>query len=192
MIGSLRGVVQEKTTEWLILDVGGVGYLVHVPLSTYYSLPGVDEEVRLRTYTHVRDDTLQLFGFLHEREQRLFERLIGVAGIGPKLAVTILSGMEAETLVKALAEEDVARLSTIPGVGKKTAERMTLELKDKVDELVPDEEIGGPRGLRNDVVSALVNLGYRRRDAERAVEKVDDPSGRFEELLKQTLRVLAS
>jgi len=192
LIGSLRGLIQEKTPEWLILDVGGVGYLVHVPLSTYYSLPGVDEEIRLRIYTHVRDDALQLFGFLHEREQRLFERLIDVAGIGPKLAVTVLSGMEAQTLVKAIAAEDIARLPTIPGGGKKTAERMTLELKDKVDELVPDEELGGPRGLRNDVVSALVNLGYRRRDAERAVDKVEDPSEHFEALLKQTLRMLAS
>lgn len=192
MIGSLHGTVQEKTTEWLVLDVGGVGYLVQVPLSTYYSLPEVGEEIRLRIHTHVRDDALQLFGFLDERQQRLFERLIDVAGIGPKLAVTILSGMEAETLVKAIAEEDIPRLSTIPGVGKKTAERMTLELKDKVDELVPEEALGGSRGLRNDVVSALVNLGYRRRDAERSVEKVEDPSDQFEELLKQTLRVLAS
>jgi Holliday junction DNA helicase RuvA len=140
----------------------------------------------------VRDDSLQLFGFVEELEQRLFEHLISVAGIGPKLAITILSGMEVDTLVGAIAEENVARLSTIPGVGRKTAERMALELKDKVTELSPAAVPGGPQGIRQDVLSALVNLGYRRRDAERALDKVEEPADHFEEMLRQTLRVLAS
>ncbi|MFQ5745418.1 MAG: Holliday junction branch migration protein RuvA [Acidobacteriota bacterium] len=191
MIGALRGKLEKKTTEYIIVDVGGVGYQVQVPLSTYYALGEPGEGVKLQIYTHVRDDALQLYGFLEETEQRLFERLISVAGIGPKLAVTILSGMEVDTLVAALAEEDIARLATIPGVGQKTAERMALELKDKVLELAPAAVAAGPRGVREDVLSALVNLGYQRRVAERALEKVEEPSEQFEQLLRQTLRVLA-
>jgi Holliday junction DNA helicase RuvA len=192
MIGSLRGTMGEKATDYIIVDVGGVGYRVQVPLSTFYLLGEPGDEVSLRIYTHVRDDALQLYGFVDEMEQRIFENLISVAGIGPKLAITILSGMEVDTLVGAIAEENVARLSTIPGVGRKTAERMALELKDKVTDLAPAAVPGGPQGVRQDVLSALVNLGYRRRDAERALEKVEEPSEQFEELLRQTLRVLAS
>ncbi len=191
MIGSLRGTVGEKATDYIIVDVGGVGYRVQVPLSTFYLLGEPGDEVSLRVYTHVRDDALQLYGFIEELEQRIFESLISVAGIGPKLAITILSGMEVDTLVGAIAEENVARLSTIPGVGRKTAERMVLELKDKVMELAPSVVSGGPQGVRHDVLSALANLGYRPRDADRALEKVEAPSEQFEELLRQTLRVLA-
>jgi Holliday junction DNA helicase RuvA len=139
----------------------------------------------------VRDDVLQLYGFKDLPQQRLFEHLIAVAGIGPKLAVTILSGMEVDVLTAAIADGDIARLSTIPGVGKKTAERMALELKDKVEELAPVAYAAGPRGVRQDVLSALENLGYRPRDAERALDKVRDPAEEFEPLLKQALRVLA-
>jgi len=192
MIGSLRGTVGKKATDYIIVDVGGVGYRVQVPLSTFYLLGEPGDEVSLRVYTHVRDDALQLYGFIEELEQRIFESLISVAGIGPKLAITILSGMEVDTLVGAIAEENVTRLSTIPGVGRKTAERMVLELKDKVMELAPSVVPGGPQGVRHDVLSALVNLGYRPRDADRALERVEDPSEHFEELLRQTLRVLAS
>ena len=192
MIGSLRGTIDAKATDCIIVDVGGVGYCVHVPLSTFYLLGEPGDEVSLRIYTHVRDDALQLYGFVEEMEQRIFEHLISVAGIGPKLAITVLSGMEVDTLVGAIAEENVTRLSTIPGVGRKTAERMVLELKDKVTELAPSMVAGGPQGVRQDVLSALVNLGYRRRDAERALEKVEEPAEHFEELLRQTLRVLAS
>jgi Holliday junction DNA helicase RuvA len=192
MIGSLRGTLGDKATDYIIVDVGGVGYRVQVALSTFYVLGDLGDEVTLRIYTHVRDDALQLYGFVEELEQRIFESLISVAGIGPKLAITILSGMEVDTLVGAIAEENVARLSTIPGVGRKTAERMVLELKDKVAQLAPAVIPGGPQGVRQDVLSALVNLGYRPRDADRALEKVEDPSERFEELLRQTLRVLAS
>ncbi len=191
MIGALRGKLHEKTPDYVIVDVGGVGYKVHLPLPAYYEIGERGDDVQLRIYTHVRDDALQLYGFKDLPQQRLFEHLISVAGIGPKLAVTILSGMEVEVLTAAVAEGDIARLSTIPGVGKKTAERMALELKDKVEELAPVTYAGGPRGVRQDVLSALENLGYRPRDAERALEKVQDPADDFEQLLKQTLRVLA-
>ena len=191
MIGWLTGKLHEKTPEYVVVDVGGVGYQVYLPLSSFYTIGERGDEVTLRIYTHVRDDALQLYGFKHLAEQRLFERLIAVAGIGPKLAVTILSGMDVDTLIGAIAEENIGRLSTIPGVGKKTAERMVLELKDKVADMVPAAVPAGPRGVRQDVLSALENLGYRRRDAERALDKVDKPADNFEELLRQTLRVLA-
>jgi Holliday junction DNA helicase RuvA len=191
MIGWLRGTLWEKTPEYVIVDANGVGYQVWLPLPSFYEIGELGDEVALRIYTHVRDDALQLFGFKDLTELRLFEHLISVAGIGPKLAITILSGMEADVLTAAIAEGNVARLSTIPGVGKKTAERMALELKDKVEELAPAAVAAGPRGVRQDVLSALENLGYRRRDAERALDKVESPADEFEDLLKQTLRVLA-
>ena len=191
MIGSLRGSLREKTPEYVIVDVGGVGYQVYLPLPSFYEIGELGDEVVLRIYTHVRDDALRLYGFKDLPQQRLFEHLISVAGIGPKLAVTILSGMETDLLIGAIVDADIARLSTIPGVGKKTAERMALELKEKVEGLVPVTAAAGPRGVRNDVLSALENLGYRPRDAERALDKVVDPADQFEDLLKQTLRVLA-
>lgn len=191
MIGALRGTLHEKTPEYVVVDVGGVGYKVYLPLSSFYELGELGDPLTLRIHTHVRDDALQLYGFLDAAEQRLFEQLISVAGIGPRLAITILSGMEVDVLTEAIAEENIARLSTIPGVGKKTAERMALELKEKVAALAPVSATAGPRGVRQDVLSALENLGYRRRDAERAFDKVEKPAEGFEELLKQTLRVLA-
>ena len=191
MIGSLRGRLDAKAADHVIVDVGGVGYRVFVPLSTFYAIGEPGNDVELRIHTHVRDDALQLYGFLNGSEQRLFEHLIAVAGIGPKLAINILSGMEVDTLVGAIAGGNIARLSTIPGVGKKTAERMSLELKDKVFELVPEAMPLGPQGARRDVLSALVNLGYRRRDAEHAFDRVEDPASDFADLLKQTLRVMA-
>jgi Holliday junction DNA helicase RuvA len=191
MIGALRGTLHEKTPEYVIIDVGGVGYKVHLPLPAYYDIGDRGAEVQLRIYTHVRDDVLQLYGFKDLPQQRLFEYLISVAGIGPKLALTILSGMEVDVLTGAIADGDIARLSTIPGVGKKTAERMALELKDKVEDMAPAASATGPRGVRQDVLSALENLGYRPRDAGRALDKVKEPAGEFEDLLRQTLRVLA-
>jgi Holliday junction DNA helicase RuvA len=191
VIGALRGKLHEKTPEYVVIDVHGVGYKVQVPLSTYYELGERGDEVLLRIHTHVRDDAIQLYGFKDRPQQQLFEHLISVAGIGPRLAVTILSGMEVDVLTAAIADGDIARLSTIPGVGKKTAERMALELKDKVEALAPAAAPSSPRGVRVDVLSALENLGYRPRDAERALDKVKEASGEFEELLRQTLRVLA-
>lgn len=191
MIGSLRGVLRRKAPEGLLVDVNGVGYVLRVPLSTFYELPDAGETVSLRVHTYVRDDAIELYGFGTAAEQSLFEALIGVAGVGPKLAVTILSGMESDMLVGAIADQDVARLTTIPGVGKKTAERLALELKDKVVDLVPAAREVSGIGVRDDVVSALVNLGYRKRDAEAALKKVEDPADDFETLLRQTLRMLA-
>lgn len=191
MIGALRGTLHEKTPEYVIVDVGGVGYKVFLPLPAFYDIGERGDEVQLRIYTHVRDDALQLYGFKDLPQQRLFEHLISIAGIGPKLALTILSGMEVDVLTAAIADGDIARLSTTPGVGKKTAERMALELKDKVEDLAPAASAGSPRGVRHDVLSALENLGYRPRDAGRALDKVQDPATGFEDLLRQTLRVLA-
>lgn len=191
MIGSLTGALRRKATDGIVVDVQGVGYLVTVPLSTYYELPDLGREVSLRIHTYVRDDSIDLYGFGSGAEQQLFEALIGVAGVGPKLAVTILSGMESEMLVSAIAAQDVARLTTIPGVGKKTAERLALELKDKVLDMAPEVGVTTVHGVREDVVSALVNLGYRQRDAERALERIEDPADDFDTLLRQTLRMLA-
>jgi Holliday junction DNA helicase RuvA len=191
MIGYLKGTIEEKAPDHVVIDVGGVGYVVQVPLSTFYELGDRGEEVALRIHTHVRDDAIQLYGFARRRDQALFEKLIGVAGIGPKLAVTILSGMEVDDLLVAISARDVARLSTIPGGGKKTAERLSLELEDKVADLAPAAIAAPlPRGVRDDVLSALRNLGYRDRAAERAVASIDGDLP-FEELLRQALRTLA-
>ncbi len=190
MIGALRGTLRSKDPAALIVDVGGVGYKVSVPLSTYYELPEAGANVDLRIYTHVRDVAIELYGFGSASEQAIFEALIGVSGIGPKLAVTVLSGMEVDTLVRAIANADVARLTTIPGVGKKTAERVALELKDKVVKIVPTE-VAGPAGVREDVLSALLNLGYKRPHAEAALAQLGDDVTGFEELLRHSLRALA-
>ena len=190
MIGALRGTLRSKDTAALIVDVGGVGYKVIVPLSTYYELPAAGAEVDLRIHMHVREGAIELYGFGGAAEQSLFEALIGVSGIGPKLAVTILSGMEVEILVRAIANADIARLTTIPGVGKKTAERVALELKERVVKIVPTE-VAGPAGVREDVLSALLNLGYKRPHAEAALAQLDDDITAFEELLRQSLRALA-
>lgn len=190
MIGALRGTLRRKDTDALIVDVGGVGYRVSVPLSTYYGLPEAGGEVDLRIHTHVRDVAIELYGFGSKSEQALFEALIGVSGIGPKLAVTILSGMEADTLVQAIANSDIARLTSIPGVGKKTAERVALELKDRAAKIMPTAP-AGPAGIRDDVLSALLNLGYKRRDAEAALGQVGDEADSFEDILRLSLRALA-
>ena len=165
---------------------------VQVPLSTFYGLGEPGAEVIFRVHTHVREDALALFGFATTVELQLFELLIGISGIGPRLALAVLSGIEPSELVRAVRQGDMGRLTGIPGVGKKTAERMALELKEKVDDLVLVPLGSGPRGIRQDVLSALENLGYRPRDAERALDKVEDPADQFETLLKQTLRVLAN
>jgi len=195
VIAELRGRILRKEPQEVVVDVGGVGYGVTIPLSTFYRLGEPGSDVRLLTHTHVREDALALFGFLTRAEQDLFERLIDVAGVGPRLAVSILSGIEAPDLVFALRSSDVARLTRIPGVGKKTAERLVLELKDKVKELAgaPPEPAAAPASPKDDLVSALVHLGYSRPEAERGVEKVlkDHADERFEELLRLSLRVLS-
>jgi holliday junction DNA helicase RuvA len=195
VIAQLRGRLLRKGPQEAVLDVGGVGYRVAIPVSTFYRLGEPGAEVELRTYTHVREDTLALYGFLTGAEQDLFERLISVGGVGPKLAVNILSGIEAPELVEALRTSDVARLTRIPGVGKKTAERLVLELKDKMQGLdAPTEAPTPPRGgPKDDLLSALVHLGYSRPEAERAADRAlrEDGSGTFEDLLRRTLRLLS-
>lgn len=195
MIGHLRGKLLSSTPETLTLDVGGVGYEVHVPLSTYYEVEkaGRDQEVGLHIRTIVRDDSLNLYGFFSERERLLFDKLLGVGGIGPKLARLILSGTPPEELLAALAAGDVVRLSRTPGVGKKTAERMVVELRDKVQELAAELPDAARIAGDTDLVMALVSLGYKQRDAEVAAatateEHSDAP---FHELLRISLGKLS-
>lgn len=198
MIAFLRGRVLEKQPTRVILDVQGVGYDVLIPLSTYYEIGDAGAELSLRVHTHVREDALQLYGFLTDLERQLFERLIAISGIGPKVAVAILSGVDARELVTAVQRADIARLTAVPGVGKKTAERLVLELKDRLSQLTllpedatPSVASPGDR-LRGDLVSALVNLGYHRPQAEKAAEAVvaATPDVTFEHALKRVLREL--
>ena len=196
MIAQLRGRLLRKQPQEVVLDVGGVGYRVSIPLSTFYRLGEPGEDVNLLTHTHVREDTLALFGFVSPSEQALFERLIAVAGVGPRLAIAILSGIETPELVEALRTGDVARLTRIPGVGRKTAERLIVELREKMQGFsLPGEAAPAPgqASPRDDVVSALVHLGYSRPEAERGVERAlkDGGAGRFEDLLRRTLRALS-
>ena len=197
MIATLHGVLTEKNPSRLVIDVGGVGYEVNVPLSTFYALGEMGAEVDLRIHTHVRQETLSLFGFATRLEVDLFERLITISGVGPRLALAVLSGLEPPELLRAIQNSDIVRLQGIPGVGKKTAERISLELKDKLpanaaDEGVTTDPANDTEGIRNDVMSALLNLGYHRPLAERAVNEVlTDKLGTFEEALRQALRELA-
>ena len=197
MIGFLRGRIGEKQPNRLLVDVQGVGYEVHVPLSTFYDVGDAGADVTLRIYTHVREDALQLFGFLTDLERQLFERLIGISGIGPKLAIAVLSGMEPRELLSAVQRGDVARLTGIPGVGKKTSERIVLELKDRlapmgVPAVAGTVPLNGADHVRGDLLSALQNLGYHRPQAEKAVDAtlhtMSEPT--FEQALKAALREL--
>jgi Holliday junction DNA helicase RuvA len=196
MIGYLQGNLLKATTDRVLLDVQGVGYEVHIPLSTWYEIErrGTSGRVALFIHTQVREDDISLFGFWTEREKALFEKLIGVGGIGARLARVILSGMAPDDLLGAIASGDLGRLSTIPGVGKKTAERMVLELRDKMRELaaeLPEQVAAAPAD--QDVVSALVNLGYKAAQAERAVAdaKRERPDAVFHDLLRASLTRLS-
>ena len=197
MIAQVRGCLVRKGPQEAVVDVGGVGYRVAIPLSTFYRIGEPGGEVTLLIHTHVREDALALFGFLTSTEQALFELLIGVSGVGPKLALSILSGIEAPALVSALRASDVVRLTRIPGVGKKTAERLVLELKGKVQGLAATEDPAASAppasSAKEDLVSALVHLGYSRPEAERGVDRAlkEDGEGRFEDLLRRTLRALS-
>jgi Holliday junction DNA helicase RuvA len=195
MIGQLRGRLADKRPNHLLVDVGGVGYLVAVPLSTYAALGDLHTEVTLLIHTHVREDALTLYGFLSSREKHFFELLLGASGVGPTLALKILSGMSVEELVPAIRTGDVARLTRIPGVGRKTAERMVVELKDKLEAVVVAGEkpaVASPAGVEADVASALVNLGYEQRAAESAVAEARRTAGtaNFEALLRAGLQAL--
>jgi holliday junction DNA helicase RuvA len=196
MIAHLSGLILRKSAQEVVVDVGGVGYRVLIPVSTFYRLGPEGDRVDLRVHTHVREDALALFGFHSAGEQALFERLIEVAGVGPKLAINILSGIDAPELARALRGSDLARLTRIPGVGRKTAERLVVELKDKMPALTAPEEPGvsaPPGRAKDDLVSTLVNLGYSRGEAEKGAERAlrDDGAGPFEDLLRGALRVLS-
>jgi Holliday junction DNA helicase RuvA len=198
MIALLRGVLVEKHPNQAVVDVNGVGYDLCIPVSTYSGLPEAGSEVRLRVHTHVREDALLLYGFLTQDEKSLFEKLISVTGIGPRLAVTVLSGLAAGDLLAAIRRGDVERLVRIPGIGKKTAERIVLELRDKLP--APAVEAGAPAAalsaIDQDVLSALLNLGCARPAAEAAVKKAkaaaaaaSAPAG-FEPLFRRALELV--
>lgn len=200
MIAQIRGRLVVKEPHRIVVDVNGVGYLLFIPLSTFYRLPEMPGEVFLHTHTHVRDDAIQLFGFHTQDEQALFELLQGVAGIGPRLATNILSGISADELVPALSEGDLPRLRAVPGVGKKLAERLVVELREKVTTLrrpqrpMPTPAAAPEDRAVDDVVSALVNLGCNRKEAAKAAEaarKELGPSAAFETLIKTALRGLS-
>ncbi len=201
MIAHISGKLIQKQPNSIIVDVGGVGYELNVPLSTFYDLGEVGATVGLRVHTHVREDALQLFGFRTEAEKKLFLLLNSVSGIGPKLAITVLSGLSTEELIQAIRAGNLTKLTGIPGVGKKTAERMLVELKDKVAAILPPglEDATTPvlaqtgDVMREDVISALVNLGYVRAQAEKAIGAVlkETPDANFTTALKQSLRMLA-
>ena len=198
MIAFLRGRVLEKHPNRIVVDVNGVGYELYVPLSTYYEVGDTGAEISLRVHTHVREDALALYGFSTALELDLFNRLISISGIGPKLALAVLSGIEPPDLVSAIERGDLARLTAIPGVGKKTSERIVLELKDRLPRAHVVEAADGVAvagtGLRDDLLSALMNLGYHRPLAEKAVDAALKTTGReagFERTLKQALREVA-
>ena len=199
MISYLEGKLLEKKPDHVVVLAGGVGYKVSIPVSTYYELPNQGEGVALQIHTHVREDTLALYGFLSGQEQLLFHRLIGVAGVGPSLALKVMSGLEPQVLIDSIRRGDRGRLNAIPGVGKKTAERLILELRDKMPEVAAYDD-GVARGdtdltssLGEDLISALVNLGFPRPQSEKAALAVarDEPELTFEDALKRVLRELS-
>ena len=196
MIASLRGVLVEKHPNQAVVEAGGVGYDINIPVSTFTHLPDAGAEVRLRIHTHVREDALALYGFLTQDEKGLFEKLIGVSGIGPTLAVKILSGLAAPDVIQSIRRGEVERLVRIPGVGKKTAERMVLELRDKLPPATGEGPAAPPAGalsaVDQDVLSALLNLGCGRPQAEAAVRKAKMASGpaEFEPLFRRALELV--
>jgi Holliday junction DNA helicase RuvA len=206
MIAHLSGTLLSKQATSAIVDVNGVGYEITIPVSTFYDLEEPGSKVQLRIYTHVREDALQLYGFKTARERELFLRLISVSGIGPKLGITLLSGMSADEMIASIRTNNLARLTLIPGVGRKTAERLVVELRDKVASLSSpelEEELGAKTSagigipsedsMRSDVLSALLNLGYQRNSAEKAVTSAVDEGGDIsvELILRRSLRKLA-
>ena len=200
MIAHIQGGLHFKSPEYLIIDVDGIGYEVQVPLTTFYDLPDIGSRVALHIHTHVREDALQLYGFKSREEKLLFVRLIGVAGIGPRLAVNILSGITPVELVETLLQGDFVRLISIPGVGRKTAERIMVELRDKIPTLLMSQDVAVLReqtatdAIIEDALSALVNLGYKKGVAKRAIDEAKQRlqgEANLEILLKESLRSLA-
>lgn len=192
MIAHLRGKLLARHPNQAILEAGGVGYDVAISVPTFSELPSLGSEVSLYIHTHVREDQIALYGFLRPEEKQLFEKLISLSGIGPKLAITILSGMPTDDMVNAIRGNDVARLTKIPGIGKKTAERMVLELRDKLpaDQRQPAQVVPALSAVQEDVLSALLNLGYQRIAAEKAISAVDK-SGSFDAMFRGALAAIA-
>ena len=205
MIARIEGKLVYKSTDYLIVDVNGVGYRVFVPLSTYYALPEIDENLQLRIVTIVREDVFRLFGFLTKKEQEMFEHLLSISKIGPKLGLNTLSGMSADVLKDAITRGDIEKINSIPGIGKKTAERIVLELKEKLGKIALDtsEAVGSTipsaKTELQDALSALINLGYKKQSAELALKKVStnlknndtEESFNVETLIKGSLKILA-
>lgn len=192
MIAHLRGRLLAKHPNQVIVETAGVGYEVTISVPTFSELPAINSEVALHIHTHVREDALALYGFFQPAEKGLFEKLLAVSGIGPKLAITILSGMAAEEMIGAIRGNDVAKLTRIPGIGKKTAERMVLELRDKLQSFAETAVASNSSPLEEDVISALVNLGYQRPAAERALAKVSNGGNNsFDVLFRQALGALS-
>lgn len=202
MIAYLSGKLLEKHANSVIIEVGGVGYEVTIPLSTFYELGEVGSDVHLRIFTHVREDAIQLFGFKTARERDLYLKLISVQGVGAKSGITMLSGMNADEIIAAIRTDNLAKLTAIPGVGRKTAERLVIELRDKVGELATGVSAGssmgaavgaGPEGVFDDALSALVNLGYQRNAAEKALQQArqDGTEQSVQKLLRAALQRLA-
>ena len=193
MIAHLRGRLLAKHPNQAIVETCGVGYEVTISVPTFSDLPAVGSEVALHIHTHVREDSIALYGFLRPAEKQLFEKLINVSGIGPKLAITILSGMAADEMVGAIRGNDIARLTRIPGIGRKTAERLVLELRDKLPAATGGEVPAAPTmsAVEEDVLSALMNLGYQRAAAEKAVSSAAKNGGSFEVMFRHALGVLS-
>jgi Holliday junction DNA helicase RuvA len=195
MIAHLHGRLLSKHPNQVVLETAGVGYEVNISVPTFSELPTNGSEVALHIYTHVREDLIALYGFLRPAEKQLFEKLITVSGIGPKLAITILSGMAADEMTRAIRGNDLARLTKIPGIGKKTAERMMLELRDKLPDVAGASAPAIPamNAVEEDVLSALVNLGYQRAAAEKVLGSVikTEKSGSFDEMFRQALAGLS-
>jgi len=192
MIAHLRGKLISKHPNQAIVEAGGVGYEVNITIPTFSALPALGADVALFIHTHVREDALSLFGFLRGEEKQLFEKLMSVSGIGPKLAITILSGMPTDAMVAAIRGNNVAALTRIPGVGKKTAERMVLELRDKLEAFAVPAVAAAASPVEEDVISALVNLGYQRPLAERALARLGNISSEpFDGLFRKALAALA-
>jgi len=203
MISYLSGKLIEKEANTAIIDVGGVGYETTISQSTYYELGEIDSDISLRIYTYVREDTLQLFGFTTMRERGLFLKLITVSGIGPKLAITMLSGMGADEIIGSIQTDNLVNLTSIPGIGKKTAERLVIDLRDKLDEIATDGKTtasaaktvksGSGGQTYDDALSALVNLGYQQNDAAKALKKAvqEGTEMNVQKLLRRGLQLLA-
>ena len=192
MIAHLRGKLISKHPNQAIVEAGGVGYEVNISIPTFSALPALGMEVALFVHTHVREDALSLFGFLRSEEKQLFEKLISVSGIGPRLAITILSGMPADAMVAAIKGNHIASLTRIPGIGKKTAERMVLELRDKLEAFAAPAVVAAASPVEEDVISALVNLGFQRPLAEKTLAKLGSTSNEgFDGLFRKALAALA-